>query len=186
LSEPTTAETENYDINSPGDLPRDLTETPGENPPDDAATSRTNIDLEAMFNSDPLLDQLEMQVGLLTSAMTRNMILATGAVPDLTEGPLPETPRYGVGYGKPKPVERATKWTDARSLHLRDAARLSFATASLIGAYAKLKGPAPQRITARYTIVPDPGGGKKSRKITTVTHHVIAAPDAQPRATQKG
>jgi hypothetical protein len=181
LSEPTTAETEDYDMNGAGDLPRDPTEAPDENSPVDA---RTNIDLEAMFNSDPLLDQLEMQVGLLTSAMTRNMILATGAVPDMTEGLLPEAPNYGVGYGRSKPVERATKWADARSLHLRDAARLSFATASLIGAYSKLKGLAPQRITARYTIIPDPRGGKKSRKITTVTHSVIASPDASSRATQ--
>jgi len=186
LSEPNTQETEETGPNNPTYLPRDLVEEPAKNPPENAKKSRADIDLEDLFNPDPLLDQLEMQVGLLTSAMTRNMLLATGALPDLSEGPLPDAPRHGVGYGKSTPAERPTSWADARSLHLRDAARLSFATASLIGAYAKLKGPAPQRITARHTIVPDPDGRKKPRKITTVTHHVIASPDDSSRAVQKG
>ena len=52
---------------------------------------------------------------------------------------------------------------------------MSFATASLIGAYAKLKGPARQRFVTRHTVVQDPNGRKKPRKITNFTHYLIGS-----------
>ncbi len=186
MSEPNTAETKNDAMSGADDFERALEERVAKSRADNLGKSREKVDPNDLFSSDPLLDQLEMQVSLLTSAMTKNMVLATGVAPDLTEGELPETPKYGVGYGRPEPAERATTWAAARSIQLRDAARLSFATASLIGAYTKLKGLAPQRIAARYTMVPDPDGRKKPRKITTITHSVIASPDVSSRASHKG
>jgi hypothetical protein len=170
LSETTTQKTK-----SPGpEIPAELCGEPANNTP----KSRSDIDVEGLLNSDSMLDQLELQVSLLTSAMTRNMVLATGAVPGLTEGPMPET--QGYGFGKPPASERANGWAVARSLQLRDAAQLSFATASLVNAYAKLKGPSPQKFTTRHTIIPDPSGVKKPRKVTTITHHLVATQNARP------
>ncbi len=187
MSEPNAQEAKENEPNNPADLPPDPSEEEseeeGENLPKEPKKSQVKIDPAALFSSAPPLDQLEQQVNLLTAAMTENMVLAAGAAPDLTEGPYPDLPRFGAGSAS---VERPVSWANARSLHLRDAARLSFATASLIGAYSKLKGMAPQRITARYTIIPDASGKKKPRKITTVTHSVIAGLNVPSRAIQTG
>jgi hypothetical protein len=180
LPEMDAEKTKNKNPNIPRDQSEQHSDESNPEPDKKEQEARPNVDLKSLFNTEPLLDQLEMQVGLLTSAMNENMLLATGAAPDLSEGPMPAVPNYATGY-----AERPTSWADARSLHMRDAARLSFATASLIGAYSKLKGLAPQRITARYTTVPDPDGRKKPRQITTITDSVIAAPDVSSRATQQ-
>ena len=76
MSEPNTTETKIDDIKERADLLRDPTEEPGESPPSTAANSRPQIDPQDLFDSSPLLEQLEMQVGLLTSAMSKNMILS--------------------------------------------------------------------------------------------------------------
>lgn len=201
LSEPNTEEMKYQGPPFPADLAQELAQAAGKDQLGDAERSPPNIDLESLFDHGSMIDQVQLQVSLLTAAMTKNMILATGPAPDLTEGPLPETPGYAIRYAKPEPAERATSWTAARSLQLRDAARLSFATASLVGAFAKLEGLSGQRFTTRHTIIADPNGKKKPRKITTVTHHLMAskddravpAPGSQPdderteaRVTQQG
>lgn len=165
--------------------PEEQTQKPEENRAQEMADRLKNFDPEAHYNSDPLLTQLEMQIGLLTSAMTKNMLLATGVCPGLTE-PLSDEDAPKNVWRRPKAGPAGNAFADARSLHLRDAARLSFATASLIGAYAKLKGSAPQRITARYTSVPGTDKRKKPRTITTLTHSVVASADGPSHTAQQG
>jgi len=192
LSEPNTAETKIDDVKEPANPPCDETDELDENPPKSSKKSLPKPDPAGLFTSAPLLDQLEMQVSLLTSAMSENMVLATGAFPGLTEVPDDDGPKMNAWlHRKASPTKSA--WAEARSLHLRDAARLSFATASLIGAYTKLKGPPVQRFTTRHTTIPDPAGRKKPRNITTITHHLIPLPGgksaperADARETQQG
>lgn len=134
---------------------------------------------EALFHSGATAEQVEQQISLLTQAMAESMIYASGAFPDLTEGELPKPPQQGAGYGYSAPVKpkRATAWSAARSLQLHDAARLSFATASLVGALTKLKSQSGQRFTTRQTWIPDSDEAKKPRKITTFTHTLVAPRD---------
>jgi hypothetical protein len=192
LSEPDANGTKNDQPDNVADIPRDLDEPMRQDRPKEAAKPRPKIEPEDLFNHDSLINQVETQVSLLTSAMSQNMLLATGAYPALSQGPGEEEAQKNV-WLRPKAGPARNGWADARSLHLRDAARLSFATASLISAYTKLKGPAAQRFTTRHTIIPDPAGRKKPRRITTVTHHLIALPDeksepdrATAHATQQG
>lgn len=133
-----------------------------------------------LFHHGPIAEQLEQQISLLTVAMAESMIFASGAFPDLTEGELPDTPNYGVGHGAPVPDKRTLTFAAARSLQLNDAARLSFATASLVGALTKLKSQPGQRFTTRQTLIPDPDKKQKPRKVTTFTHTLFAPREEAP------
>jgi hypothetical protein len=132
-----------------------------------------------LFHHGPIVEQLEQQISLLTVAMAESMIYASGAFPDLTEGELPETPQRGYGYGMPTPDKRAITFAAARSLQLHDAARLSFATASVVGALTKLKSQPGQRFTTRQTWIPD-ADEKKPRKVTTFSHTVVVPREEAP------
>lgn len=133
-----------------------------------------------LFHHGPIVEQVEQQISLLTVAMAESMIYASGAFPDLTEGELPETPQHDFRYGKPAQPKRATTWSAARSLQLHDAARMSFATASLVSALTKLKTQPCQRFTTRQTLIPDADGKKKPRKVTTFTHTLFAPREEAP------
>ena len=182
MSEPDTDETTDGHSENFAAVRRALDEWRAKNRLKDKNTAKVQaeIDLEGLFDHDSLITQVETQVSLLTSAMSQNMILATGVFPSLTEGRGEDAPNNV--WLRPKAGPARNAWAEARSLHLRDAARLSFATASLVGAYTKLKGPARQRFTTRHTIVPDPAGKRKPRKITTITHHLVC-PQGDPSAT---
>lgn len=132
---------------------------------------------EGLFHHGPIAEQLEQQISLLTQAMTESMIFASGAFPDLIEGELPEPQDRGFFVG-PRPLpKRGISWPAARSLQLHDAARLSFATASLVGALTKLKAQPGQRFTTRQTFASDPRNKKRQHKVTTVTHTLYAPRD---------
>ena len=122
-------------------------------------------DVATLVNTDSLSQQIELQLGLLTQGVSECMILATGAAPNLTEGPEPEA-RPSYSHVR-TPTSRPVSWSTARSLQLRDAARLAQSSAGLISGYAKLRGQFAQRFTVRHTDSRD--GGKNSRRVTTIT-----------------
>lgn len=144
-------------------------ETPAKSPK--SVPDRT---AEGLLHRGTTAEQLELQIGLLTQAMTESMIFASGAFPDLAEGELPEMPN---GTGHIPAPKRAMTFAAARSLQLQDAARLSFATASLVGALTRLKSQPGQRFTTRQMWIDDPDDEKESRKITTFSHTLIAPRD---------
>lgn len=152
---------------------------------------------ESLFHPGSIHDQLVQQISLLTQGMSEAMIFASGAVPEPEDDETQERPRYGYAHRKPKLADENEARLAARSRQLQDAARLSIATASLVGALARFNSQPGQRFTTRHTIVPDPTGKRKARRITTVTHTLFApretsfagvidiAPQSKPAANSK-
>ncbi len=143
--------------------------TPLQEETDETAETAPPFDVARLFHSGSLTEQIELQLGMLTQGVTECMILATGAVPGLTEGPVPDAAAQNV-WPRPKKSASGNNWTVPRSLQLRDAARLSQASASLVSSFVKLRGQFGQRFTVRHTHAGDGDRKKKRRGVTTVTH----------------
>ena len=132
---------------------------------------------ESLFHPGSVSDQVLQQISLLTQGMTESMIFASGAIPDPADDEAQEEPRHEYWQRKRKQPNPGELHSEARSRMLQDAARLSFATASLVGALSRFNSQPGQRFTTRHTIVPDPTGKRKAKRITTITHTLFAPRD---------
>jgi len=123
-----------------------------------------------IFQPGSIADRVELQLGVLTQGVIDCMALATGAYSDLTEGPA-DAPN---DWRKARPT---SSWQTARSAELRDAARLSEASARLLAGFAKLRGQFSQNFTIRHT---DGRGGKaKAQQQNTMLTHSFSLPGKQ-------
>ena len=127
---------------------------------------------EDFFHPGSIADRVDAQLGVLTQGVVDCMVLATGAFPDLTEG-APPGPNAWPSV-KPGTVPA---WQAARSAELRDAARLSEASARLLAGYAKLRGQFSQNFTIRHT--DGQRGNAKARKRDTMVTHSFSLPGKQ-------
>ncbi|HEX4303801.1 MAG TPA: hypothetical protein VHZ78_13475 [Rhizomicrobium sp.] len=119
---------------------------------------------EQLFHPGTIAERVDVMMSVLTQGVVDCMIFATGAFPSLTEGE-PEEPN---AFAKPKPAGLSS-WQAARSAELRDAARLTEASARLLTGFAKLRGQFSQDFTIRHN--EKRGAGKKTRqRNSTVTH----------------
>ncbi len=135
-----------------------------ENPPTPKPASQ--LQPEQLFHAGTMAEQVEVMMGVLTQGVVDCMIFATGAYPNLTEGS-PEEPN---AIAKPKPGGLST-WQSARSAELRDAARLTEASARLLTGFAKYRGQFSQDFTIRHGETRKPGDAKKKRqRHSTITH----------------
>ncbi len=145
---------------------------------------------EDLFHHGSVDEQVTLQISLLTQAVTESMIYASGAIPEpeIEE----EIPQQQYWHRPLKQPNFSALRFEARSRQLQDAARLSIATASLVGALSQFSSQQGQRFTTRHTVAPDPAGKQKPKRVTTITHTLFAprehcAPDdtiveAAPRA----
>lgn len=118
---------------------------------------------EDLFFPGTIAEQVEMLMGVLTQGIVDCMIFATGAYPNLTEGP-PDEPN---AFAKPK-AKAISTWQAARSAELGDAARLTEAGARLLTGFAKLRGQFSQDFTIRHN---EKRKATKNRlRNTTITH----------------
>jgi hypothetical protein len=130
----------------------------------ETAKTAPPLDVAALCHPGSFSEQVELQLGLLTQGVTECMMLATGAFPGLTEEEEPEAP----AWGHRRPKTPTASWATVRSGQLRDAARLSEASARLLTGLAKVQAQRGQRFTVRHTDRND--GTKNRRRVTTITH----------------
>ena len=98
------------------------------------------------FAPGSIAERVELQLGVLTQGVVDCMILATGAFPNLTEG----EPTEPNAFSKPPGPGTLSSWQAARSAELRDAARLTEASARLLTGFAKYRGQFSQDFTIRH------------------------------------
>ena len=143
----------------------------------DNTDTKSPPDASMFFYPGTVADRIEMQLGVLTKGVVDCMLLATGDFPDLTEGVAPPAGGYPPHMPMPKvksgPV---TAWQAARSAELRDAARLSEASARLLEGFAKFRGQFSQDFTIRHSS--KRGAHKKVRADTTTMVHTFSVPSA--------
>ena len=131
---------------------------------------------EDLFHPGTIAERVEVQLGVLTQGVIDCMIFATGAFPSFTEGTVPEqTSNPYAPYPHKQQAQSAragslTSWQAARSAELRDAARLSEATASLLTGFAKLRGQFSQDFTIRHNEKRKAGDPKSRLRNTTISH----------------
>ncbi len=141
-----------------------------ESPSDSAVSGHSARDF---YTPGSIEERVNLQLGVLTQGVVDCMMLATGAFPDLTEGPAAQV--HPMVHGAAK---SGSSWQAARSAELRDAARLTEASARLLAGFAKVRGQFSQDFTIRHS---DRRGAnaKKRMKGTTVTHRFsVPAQDA--------
>ncbi len=102
-------------------------------------------DQSTFFAPGSIAERVELQLGVLTQGVVDCMILATGAFPNLTEGEPAEPNVF-----KPPKLGTVSTWQAARSAELRDAARLTEASARLLIGFAKYRGQFAQDFTIRH------------------------------------
>lgn len=103
-------------------------------------------DPSTFFAPGSIAERVELQLGVLTQGVVDCMILATGAFPNLTEG----EPTEPNAFGKHPKLGTPSTWQAARSAELRDAARLTEASARLLTGFAKYRGQFAQDFTIRH------------------------------------
>lgn len=142
-----------------------------------STTPAEKHDAADYFHPGSIAERVDTQLGVLTQGVVECMILATGNFPDLTEGP-PAEPDARI---KVKPMTLSS-WQAARSAELRDAARLTDASARLLAGFAKLRGQFSQDFTIRHS---DRQGAnaKKRQRNTTITHS-FSVPGKQALAVE--
>ncbi len=122
------------------------------------------IDPASFFTPGTIAERVELQFGVLTQGVVECMILATGAYPQLTEGMATEPN----AFARPKAAP-ISSYQAARSAELRDAARLSEASARLLAGYAKLRGQFSQDFTIRHSDRRRGADKKDRQRNTTIT-----------------
>lgn len=153
----------------------------------DQPTTKPAIDPASFFTPGTIAERVELQLGVLTQGVVECMILATGAYPQLTEGadaaPNP--------FGRPKAAP-ASSYQAARSAELRDAARLSEASARLLTGFAKLRGQFSQDFTIRHSDRRRGTDRKNRQHNTTITHsfsvpqkHAVGEDNVDPKMTSQ-
>lgn len=151
----------------------------------DQTPTKPTIDAASFFTPGTIAERVELQFGVLTQGVVECMILATGAYPQLTEG-ADAAPNSA---NASRPVA-ALSYQAARSAELRDAARLSEASARLLAGFAKLRGQFSQDFTIRHSDRRR-GTDKKSRqRNTTITQrfsvpqkHAVGEDNVDPKMT---
>ena len=152
----------------------------------DQTTAKPGID-PASFFTPGTAERVELQLGVLTQGVVECMILATGAYPQLTEGAdLSPNP-----FGRPKAAPTSS-YQAARSAELRDAARLSEASARLLAGFAKLRGQFSQDFTIRHSDRRRGADKKNHQRNTTITHsfsvpqkHAVGEDNVDPKTTSE-
>ncbi|HEY4943339.1 MAG TPA: hypothetical protein VII56_18055 [Rhizomicrobium sp.] len=152
-----------------------------ENPP------APKIEAEHLFQPGSIAERVELQLGVLTQGVVDCMILATGAYPMLTEGPVAEPN----AFAKPK-AAGLSSYQSARSAELRDAARLSEASARLLTGFAKLRAQFSQDFTIRHNEKRKAGDAKNRLRNTTITQRfsvpgreAVSIDSVDPKTTAK-
>lgn len=128
-------------------------------------------DAASFFAPGSIADRVELQLGVLTQGVVDCMVLATGAYPGLTEGP-PEQPN-AIAKSRAQPT---SSWQATRSAELRDAARLTEASARLISGFAKLRGQFSHDYTIRHS---DRRAGAKTRQRNTTIVKRFSVPASE-------
>lgn len=142
------------------------------------------LDPAAFYVPGTFAERVDLQLGLLTQGVADCMILATGAMPGLTEG-APEQPAQYYPHRPPAPNKNDNAWQAARSAELRDAARLSEASARLLMGFARLRGEFKQDFTVRHT--DDRAASEDGRRSSTVVIQKFSVPkDPDARADGDG
>jgi len=146
------------------------------------AAKNDPLDLTGLIVPGSFAARVDLQLGLLTQGVADCMILATGAFPGLTEGATAQpVTNYYSHRPPPAPPASGNAWQTARSAELRDAARLSEASARLLLGFARLRGTFRQDFTVRHTHE-QPAGKDGGRGMTVVTQR-FAVPGAGEEQT---
>ena len=135
---------------------------------------------ESFLCSGSLSEQVELQIAMLTQGVVESMMLSSGEFSsDRAESPPVEE---NVWLRRPPPKAALSRAQMARSADLKDAARLSEASAKLLSGFAKLRGQFKQEFTVHHTNSRDDKTGERKR--VTVLQQNYSTPRAETDDTQ--
>lgn len=139
-------------------------------------------EVDILFNHGTFQQQIEMQMALLTQAVARCMLHASGDFVDQeTVRPSPYVRRYDA----PPPASYPIDSPATRFAQLQNAARLAEASASLVHGYARFRSHVDQQFSLRHTASHNKTG--KKVRISSLMHRFTAPRDeAIPDARSLG
>jgi hypothetical protein len=133
-------------------------------------------DAQSFVSTGTVPEQVELQIALLTQGMMESMLLSSGEFSsDRGEAPAQEVNVWQRRASSKATLSRAQL---ARSADLKDAARLSEASAKLLIGLARLRGQFKQDFTVHHTSSRDDKTGE--RKHVTVARQNFTTPRVEP------